>query len=54
MLQRHFLGGAIEGLPLDDPELKSVLAKLRFNPALEAGKPIEGIAPVKLSSLSQL
>ncbi len=40
--------------PVRDAALESVLGELRFNPALEAGKPVEGVAPVKLGSLSQL
>jgi hypothetical protein len=35
--------------PLQDPELESALRTFRFTPALEAGKPVESIAPVKLA-----
>ncbi|HEY5552898.1 MAG TPA: hypothetical protein VIK52_13480, partial [Opitutaceae bacterium] len=34
--------------PLDDPALESALKTLRFNPALEAGKPVESIVAINL------
>ena len=36
---------------LDDPYLLSVIQDLRFNPALEKGRPVEGLAPLKLGDL---
>jgi hypothetical protein len=36
---------------VDDPYLQSVIRDLRFNPALEKGRPIEGIALLKLGDL---
>lgn len=38
--------------PLRDPALVTVLKTLQFNPALEAGKPVESIAPVILGHLA--
>lgn len=38
--------------PLRDPALVAVLKTLQFNPALEAGKPIESIAPVILGHVA--
>ncbi len=38
--------------PLRDPALVAVLKTLQFNPALEAGKPVESIAPVILGHLA--
>jgi hypothetical protein len=38
--------------PLQDAKLEAVVKTLRFNPALQAGKPIEAIAPVKLGNLT--
>ncbi len=37
--------------PLEDAEFESVLQKLRFKPALEAGKPVETIVPINLGQL---
>jgi hypothetical protein len=34
-----------------DPYLKSVVKDIRFKPALENGKPVDGVAPVKLGQL---
>jgi hypothetical protein len=36
---------------VDDPYLESVVKNLRFNPALANGKPVEGVAAVKLAQL---
>jgi hypothetical protein len=36
---------------VDDPYLQSVIRDLRFNPALEKGRPVEGIALFKLGDL---
>jgi hypothetical protein len=36
---------------VEDPYLESVVRDIRFKPALENGKPVDGIAPVKLSQL---
>jgi hypothetical protein len=36
---------------LDDPYLLSVIQDIRFNPALEKGRPVEGLAPLKLGDL---
>lgn len=36
---------------VDDPYLQSVIQAIRFNPALEKGRPVEGIALLKLSDL---
>jgi hypothetical protein len=35
--------------PVQDNVLVSALQLLRFNPALEAGKPVESLAPVRMS-----
>jgi hypothetical protein len=40
--------------PLKDDALESALMTLRFNPALEAGKPVESIAPIKLGEFTSL
>jgi hypothetical protein len=37
--------------PLADPPLESALKALRFKPALEAGKPVESLAPVRLGKI---
>jgi hypothetical protein len=37
--------------PLQDPALESALKTLRFKPALEAGKPVESVAPVRLGKI---
>ena len=39
--------------PLADAALEAVLKTLRFNPALEAGKPVESLTPITLSQLSE-
>jgi hypothetical protein len=36
---------------VDDPYLQSVIRDIRFNPALEKGRPVEGIALLKLGDL---
>jgi hypothetical protein len=36
---------------IDDPYLVSVVRNIRFKPALDKGKPVEGIAPVNLAKL---
>jgi hypothetical protein len=36
---------------VDDPYLQSVVKNIRFKPALEKGKPVDGIAPLNLSHL---
>jgi hypothetical protein len=36
---------------VDDPYLQSVIRDLRFNPALEKGRPVGGIALLKLGDL---
>jgi hypothetical protein len=36
---------------IDDPYLDSVVRTIRFKPALEDGRPVEGISPVNLSHL---
>jgi hypothetical protein len=36
---------------IDDPYLDSVVRTIRFKPALEDGRPVEGIASVNLSQL---
>jgi hypothetical protein len=35
--------------PLADPELEAALKRCRFNPALEAGKPVESLVAIKLA-----
>jgi hypothetical protein len=35
-----------------DPSVDAVIKKIRFYPALKAGKPIEGKSPLVLSQLS--
>ena len=40
--------------PLQDETLEAALKTLRFKPALEAGKPVESIAPIKLGELASL
>jgi|CZKI01.1.fsa_nt_gi hypothetical protein len=35
-----------------DPYLESVVRNIRFKPALERGKPVDGVAPLKLSQLA--
>jgi hypothetical protein len=37
--------------PLQDPELDAALKGLRFKPAIEAGKPVESIVPVRLGMI---
>ena len=37
---------------IDDPYLQSVVKSIRFKPALNNGKPVEGIAPLKLGDLA--
>ena len=37
---------------VDDPYLNTVVKKIRFNPALEKGKPVDGVAMLKLNKLS--
>ncbi|MGA2016616.1 MAG: hypothetical protein ABSH26_06645 [Opitutaceae bacterium] len=52
--------GLADGLFLDpsctkraeDPYLQSVVKSIRFKPALEKGKPVDGIAPLKLGQLT--
>jgi len=52
--------GLADGLFLDpsctkraeDPYLQSVAKSIRFKPALEKGKPVDGIAPLKLGQLT--
>lgn len=36
---------------VEDPYLESVVKNIRFKPALENGKPVEGVAPLKLGQL---
>jgi hypothetical protein len=38
--------------PVQDAKLEAVMKTLRFYPALQAGKPVEAIAPVKLGNLT--
>ncbi|HUG09421.1 MAG TPA: hypothetical protein VMM36_00320 [Opitutaceae bacterium] len=40
--------------PLKDDALETALKTLRFKPALEAGKPVESIAPIRLGELASL
>jgi hypothetical protein len=63
LTQRFFVKVSKDGLPVetyvdescshkvDDPYLLSVIRDLRFNPALEKGRPVEGIALLKLGDL---
>ncbi len=63
LTQRFFVKVSKDGLPVeayvdescshkvDDPYLQSVIQDIRFNPALEKGRPIEGIALLKLGDL---
>jgi hypothetical protein len=37
---------------IEDPYLESVVSSIRFKPALEKGKPVDAVAPLKLASLS--
>lgn len=37
---------------LDDPYVASLVQKIRFKPALENGKPVAGLAPLRLNKLS--
>jgi hypothetical protein len=37
--------------PVEDPYLQSVLRNIRFKPALDKGRPVEAVAPLKLSQL---
>lgn len=37
---------------IPDPDLEEILLNLRFNPALNKGKAVEGVAPVNLAQLS--
>jgi hypothetical protein len=37
---------------IDDPYLDSVVTKVRFKPALNKGKPVEGIAVLNLNKLA--
>ena len=36
---------------VDDPYLQSVIRDIRFKPALEKGRPVEGIALLKFGDL---
>jgi len=36
----------------EDPYLQSVVRSIRFKPALEKGKPVDGVAPLKLGQLA--
>ena len=37
---------------VEDPYLESVVQNIRFKPALENGKPVDGIAAVKFADLA--
>ncbi len=37
---------------ITDPDLEAAALALRFNPALNVGKPVEGVAPVRLDQLT--
>ena len=38
--------------PVDDDYLQTVVKELRFKPALDKGKPIDGVASVNLGKLA--
>jgi hypothetical protein len=40
--------------PLEDPAFESLLKTLRFNPALEAGKPVESLVKINLRQIAAL